>query len=219
MFTPCCWVASLAHLDGGSLPQHLLLLFVVCHVQFCGLLSEGRRLCCAAVQGEEPAVHSQVCSVLNMHVYVHTDTQALYSIHVSLYVYWYCSYNVEDDQVNCFIRIPMEKIEKLIIGEAKEAMISILLDSLRPFVFPSVHLSLRASPGPLGSIIRSSKRLHLRLYYTLMDERQCYFTFRTVNFTSLEEDRCKGWERERGRRKRLRMRSTEQWHYKHTQCS
>ena len=164
-------------------------------------------------------MHCQVCSVLNMHVYVHKDTQALYSIHVSLYVYWYCSYNVEDDQVNCFIRIPMEKIEKLIIGEAKEAMISIYLI---PSVPSSSHPSISPSvphPGPLGSIIRSSKRLHLRLYYTLMDERQCYFTFRTVNFTSLEEDRCKGWERERGRRKRLRMRSTEQWHYKHTQCS
>ena len=117
---------------------------------FCGLLSEGSRLCCAVVQGEEPAVHCQVCSVLNMHVYVHTDTQALYSIHVSLYVYWYCSYNVEDDQVNCFIRIAMENIEKLIIGEAKEAMISILLDSLRPFVFPSVHPSLRVSPRSPG---------------------------------------------------------------------
>ena len=27
-----------------------------------------------------------------------------------------CSYNVEDDQVNCFIRIPMEKVEKIVIG-------------------------------------------------------------------------------------------------------
>ena len=27
------------------------------------------------------------------------------------------SYNVEDDHVNCFIRIPMEKVEKIVIGE------------------------------------------------------------------------------------------------------
>ena len=27
------------------------------------------------------------------------------------------SYNVEDDQVNCFIRIPMEKVKKIVIGE------------------------------------------------------------------------------------------------------
>ncbi|CAI8022160.1 hypothetical protein GBAR_LOCUS13033, partial [Geodia barretti] len=29
----------------------------------------------------------------------------------------------------------------------------------------------------------------MRLYYTLMDSRQCYFTLKTVNFTSMEEDR------------------------------
>ncbi|CAI8023737.1 hypothetical protein GBAR_LOCUS13842, partial [Geodia barretti] len=29
----------------------------------------------------------------------------------------------------------------------------------------------------------------MRLYYTLMDSKQCYFTLKTVNFTSMEEDR------------------------------
>ena len=43
--------------------------------------------------------------------------------------------------------------------------------------------------GPLGTIIRTSKRLHMRLHYTLMDNRVCYFTFKTVNFSSMEEDR------------------------------
>ena len=36
---------------------------------------------------------------------------------VSLPCVCVCSYNVEDDQVNCFIRIPMEKVEKIVIGE------------------------------------------------------------------------------------------------------
>ena len=60
--------------------------------------------------------------------------------------------------------------------------------SLPPFL-PS---SLPPLPGPLGTIIRSSKRLYLRLYYTLMDDKQCYFTFKTVKFTSMEEDRGEG---------------------------
>ena len=37
------------------------------------------------------------------------------------YVKWLymfsCSYSVEDDQVTCFIRIPMDKVEKIVIGK------------------------------------------------------------------------------------------------------
>ena len=37
----------------------------------------------------------------------------IYTIVYGIYLF---SYNVEDDQVNCFLRIPMEKVEKIVIG-------------------------------------------------------------------------------------------------------
>ena len=37
--------------------------------------------------------------------------------------------------------------------------------------------------------LRSAKRLHMRVYYSLFDNSVCYLTFRTVSFTSTEEDR------------------------------
>jgi len=43
--------------------------------------------------------------------------------------------------------------------------------------------------GPLGMLLRSSKRIHMRIYYTLIDGKTCYFTFKTMNFTSMDEDK------------------------------
>ena len=43
------------------------------------------------------------------------------------------SYNVEDDQVNCFIRIPMEKVKKIVIGEQCFTGSYILVLKLAPY--------------------------------------------------------------------------------------
>ena len=43
--------------------------------------------------------------------------------------------------------------------------------------------------GSLGTLLRSSKRLHMRIYYSLVEDLTCYFTFKTVNFTSIEDDK------------------------------
>ena len=43
--------------------------------------------------------------------------------------------------------------------------------------------------GPLGMLLRSSKRLYMRIFYTLMEDKTCYFTLRTMNFTTMDEDK------------------------------
>ena len=43
--------------------------------------------------------------------------------------------------------------------------------------------------GPLGMLLRSSKRLYMRIFYTLMEGKTCYFTLRTMNFTTMDEDK------------------------------
>ena len=54
----------------------------------------------------------------------------MYIVHVApctctiMCLCYMCSYNVEDDQVTCFIRIPMEKIEKIVVGEPRTASVA-----------------------------------------------------------------------------------------------
>ena len=43
--------------------------------------------------------------------------------------------------------------------------------------------------GTLGMILRSSKRLYMRIFYSLVDDMQRYFTLKTINFTSMDEDK------------------------------
>ena len=43
--------------------------------------------------------------------------------------------------------------------------------------------------GPLGMLLRSSKRLYMRIFYTLMEDKTCYFTLRTMKFTTMDEDK------------------------------
>ena len=43
--------------------------------------------------------------------------------------------------------------------------------------------------GTLGMILRSSKRLYMRIFYSLVDDMQRYFTLKTINFTSIDEDK------------------------------
>ena len=43
--------------------------------------------------------------------------------------------------------------------------------------------------GTLGMILRSSKRLYMRIYYSLVDGMRRYFTLKTINFTSMDEDK------------------------------
>ena len=38
-------------------------------------------------------------------------------------------------------------------------------------------------------LLRSSKRLYMRIFYTLMEDKTCYFTLRTMNFTTMDEDK------------------------------
>jgi hypothetical protein len=38
-------------------------------------------------------------------------------------------------------------------------------------------------------ILRSSKRLYMRIFYSLVDDMQRYFTLKTINFTSMDEDK------------------------------
>lgn len=38
-------------------------------------------------------------------------------------------------------------------------------------------------------ILRSSKRLYMRITYSLVDDMQRYFTLKTINFTSMDEDK------------------------------
>jgi hypothetical protein len=47
----------------------------------------------------------------------------------------------------------------------------------------------RITIGPIGTILRSSRRLHLRLKYTLFPGCTCYFTFRSISCHSIEEDK------------------------------
>ena len=48
---------------------------------------------------------------------------------------------------------------------------------------------VRTYVGTLGMILRSSKRLYMRIFYSLVDSTQRYFTLKTINFTSMEEDK------------------------------
>ena len=45
------------------------------------------------------------------------------------------------------------------------------------------------SSGTLGTILRSSKRLYMRIFYSLVDDMPRYFTLKTINFTSMDEDK------------------------------
>ena len=38
-------------------------------------------------------------------------------------------------------------------------------------------------------LLRSSKRLYMRIFYTLMEDKTCYFTLRTMKFTTMDEDK------------------------------
>ena len=38
-------------------------------------------------------------------------------------------------------------------------------------------------------ILRSSKRLYMRIVYSLVDDMPRYFTLKTINFTSMDEDK------------------------------
>ena len=46
------------------------------------------------------------------------------------------------------------------------------------------------SIGQIGNILRSSQRLHMRIFYALFPGVSCYFTFRTVYSKSPEDDKC-----------------------------
>ena len=91
--------------------------YILYGVQFCRVVTEGRRLCYAAVQGKESALCSQVSRTHNVHMYMYLSLllapSCIYTIVYSINLF---SYNVEDDQVSCFLRIPMEKVEKIVIG-------------------------------------------------------------------------------------------------------
>lgn len=41
----------------------------------------------------------------------------------------------------------------------------------------------------MGTILRSSKRLYMRIVYSLVDDMPRYFTLKTINFTSMDEDK------------------------------
>ena len=43
--------------------------------------------------------------------------------------------------------------------------------------------------GPLGMLLCSSKCLYTRIFYTLMEGKTCYFTLRTMKFTTMDEDK------------------------------
>ena len=45
-----------------------------------------------------------------------------------------------------------------------------------------------STAGPLGTMLRNSRRPHLRLHYTYDAFRSCFFTFKTTTFASIEED-------------------------------
>ncbi|XP_019856838.1 PREDICTED: phosphatidylinositide phosphatase SAC2-like [Amphimedon queenslandica] len=47
----------------------------------------------------------------------------------------------------------------------------------------------RISIGPIGSILKTSRRVYMRLFYTLFPGCSCYFTFRPIHSISLEEDK------------------------------
>ena len=43
--------------------------------------------------------------------------------------------------------------------------------------------------GTLGMILRSTKRLYMRIFYSLVDDMPRYFTLKTINFASMDEDK------------------------------
>ena len=48
-----------------------------------------------------------------------------------MYMYM-CSYNAEDDQVNCCIRIPMQNVNKIVIGKQYVCICDCVKDTKSP---------------------------------------------------------------------------------------
>lgn len=69
------------------------------------------------------------------------------------------SYNCDSKQIKAYIKISMERIQKIVIG-------------------------------PWDKLLRS-KRLHMRIFYTSVEDKMCYFTLgpRTMTLTSMDEDK------------------------------
>ena len=60
---------------------------------------------------------NQLCVArLVEHIYLSSLLAPSYIYTIVYGMIYLFSYNVEDDQVNCFLRIPMEKVEKIVIG-------------------------------------------------------------------------------------------------------
>ena len=57
------------------------------------------------------------------------------------------------------------------------------------FLIDLIHIII-SLVGPIGSILKTSRRVYMRLFYTLFPGCSCYFTFRPIHSVSLEEDKC-----------------------------